>query len=106
MAGQMLNGFCYQVCQVLLVRLERQERMHALEDVVVRCDLLVEVQSRDSAAMVHAFLDNGDRGIIAGCFYRECRETPSRMTARKGRSQPLWSDRGIERTATKQHHSL
>jgi hypothetical protein len=89
MAGQVLDGLCYESCEVLLVRLERQERMHALEDVVVRRDFLVEVQSRDSVAGVHAFLHDGDRGVIAGRFNRERHKAPSRMAARKERPHPL-----------------
>jgi hypothetical protein len=43
MFRQVLDGFCYKIRQVLLVGLEREEGMNALEYRVVRSDFLVEM---------------------------------------------------------------
>lgn len=66
MGRQVLDGFCNKSRQVLLVRLEREEGVDALEGRVVGGDFLVEMQSRDRGAVVDTLFHNGDRGIIAG----------------------------------------
>ena len=84
MFRQVLNGFCYKSRQVLLVGLECEEGMNALECRVVRSDLLVEMQPRDGATVIYAFLHNGDRGIIARGLYGKRHQATPRAPAAGG----------------------
>ena len=89
MFRQVLNGFCHKTRQVLLVGLEREEGMNALECRVVRSDFRVEMQPRDSATVVYAFLYNGDRGIIARGLYGKRHQATPRAAAAGGQTSPL-----------------
>lgn len=62
---QMADGFVNEVCQILLMRLKRDERMHALKFGVVGGNFLMEMQLRYMVTIAGVVLYYGHRGVIA-----------------------------------------
>lgn len=89
MFRQVLYSLCEQVRKVFLMRFEGKQWIYTLKLCIVGSDLLVKMQARNRATVVHAFLHDGDRSVIAGCFYGKRRQAPARTAASGEQTGPL-----------------